>query len=207
MLRTAAMLTLFAVLGAELVSFSYQGTAEQIDRNRRAVLLRSLNSILPPDHYDNDLLNDTLIVFGRGLLGTHKPVTIYRARRNGRPVAVAFMPVAPDGYSGAIKLLVGIYADGTLAGVRVVEHHETPGLGDAIEAKRSTWILGFNGHSLHNPPLEQWKVKRDGGAFDQFTGATITPRTIVNTVKNTLLYVRDNKDALYDRQATAPGAG
>jgi electron transport complex protein RnfG len=105
--------------------------------------------------------------------------------------------VVPDGYSGPIKLLVAVNYDGTLGGVRVISHKETPGLGDKIEESRSDWVLGFNGKSLTDPLLEKWKVKRDGGIFDQFTGATITPRSIVSAVKHTLLYERDHRDALY----------
>lgn len=122
-------------------------------------------------------------------------------------MATVLTSVVPNGYSGPIKLLVAVRYDGTLGGVRIISHKETPGLGDKVEENRSDWVYSFNDKSLGDPPLEKWGVKRDGGYFDQFTGATITPRTIVNTVKNTLLYVRDNKDALYDRQASAPGAG
>jgi electron transport complex protein RnfG len=193
------ILALFAVLGAELVSFTYRGTAAQITHNRRTVLLRSLNAILPPERYDNDLLSDTVTVYGRTLLGTEKPVTVYRAWRKEKPVAVVLMPVAPDGYGGAIRLLLGIYYDSTVAGVRVLEHHETPGLGDAIEAGRSDWILQFSGRSLLDPPAEQWKVRRDGGEFDQFTGATVTPRAVVKAIYNSLRFYNAQKLQLFAR--------
>ena len=147
--------------------------------------------------YDNKLFEDTLQVRDEKLLGTDEAVTVYRARREGKPVALVMAPVAPDGYSGTIKLLVGIGYDGTLTGVRVSAHHETPGLGDAIDEERSDWIFGFDGKSLDNPPLERWRVKRDGGAFDQLTGATITPRAIVKAVKKTLLYYREHRAALF----------
>jgi electron transport complex protein RnfG len=112
-------------------------------------------------------------------------------------VAAVLASIAPDGYAGTIKLLVGINYDGSIAGVRVVSHKETPGLGDAIEAERSDWILGFNGHSLREPGEERWKVKKDGGIFDQFSGATITPRAIVAAVHNTLSYYQNNREALF----------
>jgi electron transport complex protein RnfG len=152
---------------------------------------------MPADRYDNEIINDTLEVWEAELTpGT--ATTIYRARKNGQPVAAIFTVTATGGYSGHIRLLVGINHDGSLAGVRVVEHHETPGLGDAIEAQRSDWILGFEGKSLENPLPENWKVKRDGGEFDQFTGATITPRAVVKGVKNTLLYFSQNKDTIFE---------
>jgi electron transport complex protein RnfG len=111
--------------------------------------------------------------------------------------------VAPDGYSGTIRLLVGINLDGSLSGVRTLAHRETPGLGDKIEAERNDWILGFDGKSLDNPSLASWQVKRDGGAFDQFTGATITPRAVVKAVRNSLIYYRDNHAALFAEAETA----
>jgi len=120
---------------------------------------------------------------------------------NGKPVAVLATPVAPDGYSGSIKLLVGVYADGTLAGVRVLAHKETPGLGDAIEATRSDWILTFEGKSLNNPPPKAWAVKKDGGAFDQFTGATITPRAVVKAARQFLIYFQQHKEQLLANSA------
>jgi electron transport complex protein RnfG len=134
-------------------------------------------------------------------------VTLYRAYRNGRPVAVLGTPVAPDGYSGSIRLLIGLYADGTLAGVRVLAHRETPGLGDFIEASRSDWILGFAGKSLHDPTASGWAVRKDGGVFDQFTGATITPRAVVKAVHRFLIYYEQQRERLFTPSASGqPGA-
>lgn len=197
MIRAASMLTLFAVLGGGLVALSFQVTHEQIKKNERMTLLRSLNDIVPHQDYDNDLLTDTREVNNLTLLGTAEPVIIYRARHHGQPVAAIFTAVAPDGYNGMIRLLVGIRSDGTIAGVRVVSHQETPGLGDIINLRRSSWILGFNGHSLSNPKEENWKVKRDGGVFDHQTGATITPRAVVKAVKNTLLFYRQFREEVF----------
>jgi electron transport complex protein RnfG len=196
-IRAGALLTAFAVGGAALVAISFHVTAEQIVENRRAVLMRNLSTLIPADLYDNDLLTDTIDVPGDDLLGGEEPVSVYRARKNGEPVALAFMPTAPDGYSGNIKLLVGIKYDGSLTGVRVVEHHETPGLGDAIEAERSDWILSFAGKSLDNPETAQWAVKRDGGVFDQFTGATITPRAVVKAVRRSLEFYNAEREHLF----------
>ena len=127
-------------------------------------------------------------------------MTVYRARRDGAPVALVLTAVAPDGSSGPIELLVGVNADGTVAGVRVLAHRETPGLGDPIEASRSDWVLAFAGRSLGDPPPAGWTVRRDGGAFDQFTGATITPRAVVHAVRRVLEYVGANQEALYARR-------
>jgi H+/Na+-translocating ferredoxin:NAD+ oxidoreductase subunit G len=194
---TAVILCVFAIAGTAIVAFTYDRTRDRIAANEREVLMRKLNVLIPQDDYDNSLFEDTLQVRDVKLLGTDEAVTVYRARREGKPVALVMAPVAPDGYSGAIKLLVGIGYDGTLTGVRVSAHHETPGLGDAIDEERSGWIFGFDGKSLDNPPLDRWRVKRDGGAFDQLTGATITPRAIVKAVKKTLLYYRDHRAALF----------
>ncbi|OQY50774.1 MAG: electron transport complex subunit RsxG [Candidatus Parabeggiatoa sp. nov. 2] len=198
MARAAALLTLFAVLGGGLVAFSFQATDEQIKENERMTLLRTLSALIPPERYDNDLFSDTREMQHEAFLGTDEPVTIYRARKGGQPVAAVLTSVAPDGYSGRIRLLVGINYEGILVGVRVLSHQETPGLGDNIEVRRSDWIFGFNGRSLNNPnKTTAWKVKRDGGVFDQFTGATITPRAIVKAVHKTLLFYRQYRDEVF----------
>lgn len=193
----ALILTNFAMLGTGLVALTYTGTKDIIAENERAALLSNLNTLVSPDHYDNSLVEDSIQVIDPEFLGTSEPVTIYRAYKNGQPVAVLATPVAPDGYGGPIKLLVGVYADGTLAGVRVLSHQETPGLGDAIEASRSDWILDFTGKSMGNPTLENWKVKKDGGVFDQFTGATITPRAVIKAVGKFLIYFKQYREQLF----------
>lgn len=207
-LVTAMFLSLFAVLGTGLVTLTFDNTHERIAANERAALLRNLHVLIPPERHDNDIFNDVIEVTAPDLLGTTDPVAVYRARKHGWPVAVVIASTAPDGYNGAIRLLVGIDLDGTLSGVRVVNHRETPGLGDAIEALRSDWILGFDGRSLDDPQEQLWAVKRDGGHFDQFTGATITPRAVVKAVKKTLLYFQRNQERLFAeaslRAADAP---
>jgi len=199
---TALVLFLFAVTGTALVALTYEGTRERIAANERENLLRKLHLLIAPDRYDNNLFMDTLQARDEKLLGTPEPVMIYRARREGNPVALVMAPVAPDGYSGSIKLLVGINVDGTLTGVRVISHHETPGLGDAIDETRSDWIRSFDGKSLQAPDVERWAVRKDGGEFDQLTGATITPRAVVKAVRNALLYYQDHQEALF--APTAP---
>jgi len=122
---------------------------------------------------------------------------VFRARKNNEPVAAVLTSVAPDGYSGSIKILIAVYADGSLSGVRVISHKETPGLGDKIDAQRDDWILQFAGLSLSSPDKSRWKVKKDGGDFDQFTGATITARAVVNAIKRTLEFFEANQDKLF----------
>ncbi|MDH5786161.1 MAG: electron transport complex subunit RsxG [Chromatiales bacterium] len=194
----ALILGIFSVIGTALVSLTYINTKERIIENERLALLRSLHQIIDEASHDNDIYGDVITMNDRALLGSKDGVAIYRARRGGQPVAAVIASTAPDGYSGTIKLLVGINYDGTLAGVRVVSHRETPGLGDGIEAERSDWILGFNGRSLINPDEGGWRVKKDGGTFDQFTGATITPRAVVRAVHNTLRYYQQHREAIFD---------
>jgi len=158
----------------------------------KATRLRSSTS-----RYDNALESDTIAVVDSDLLGSGENVTVYRARKNGLPIAVLIAPLAPDGYSGSIGLLVGINENGTLAGVRVTSHRETPGLGDDIEVQRSDWIESFAGRSLDKPSAAGWRVKKDGGDFDQFTGATITPRAVVAAVHKALQYYRENRIVLF----------
>jgi electron transport complex protein RnfG len=194
---SALLLGLFGIAGAGIVAAVFESTEERIEANIRAQLLKSLNQIMPAEAYDNEILIDTIEVWEASLT-PGAATTIYRARKEGKPVAAIFTVTAPDGYSGSIRMLVGVNTDGSLAGVRIVEHHETPGLGDAVEVSRSDWVLGFDGKSIGQPPLEQWKVQRDGGVFDQFTGATITPRAVIKAVKNTLLYFRDNTEEVFE---------
>ncbi len=197
MLRTAVLLALFAVIGTGLVAYTNDITKEKIAYNEIQSLLKKLHAIITPDEHDNKLFLDVIQVTSESLLGTKNAVSAYRARKNGAPIGVILTPIVPNGYNGEIKLLVGIYYDGSLAGVRVLSHRETPGLGDRIEEKRSDWILNFRTHSLQNPATKRWRVKRDGGVFDQFTGATITPRAVVKGIKNALLYYTENKELLF----------
>lgn len=195
---SAGLLAAFALAGAALVALTEKQTRERIEANERAWLLRGLNVLVDPARYDNDLFTDTIEARDPELLGTPEPVTVYRAARGDEAVALVLPAVAPDGYGGNIRLLVGVNADGTLAGVRVSSHRETPGLGDRIEAARSDWILGFTGLSLERPPAERWAVRRDGGDFDQFTGATITPRAVVKAVRRALVYFEREREVLFE---------
>lgn len=203
-LISGLILGLFAVIGTALVGFTHEATANKIADNERLALLRKLNQILPHDKYDNDLLNTTIELAADQRLGQKKLSTVYIAKQQNNLSAMIFSVIAPKGYSGEIKMLVGINIDGSLAGVRIVSHKETPGLGDIMETEKSDWVLGFNGKSLLNPNERQWKVKRDGGVFDQFTGATITPRAVVQAVHLCLVYFDRHKKELIQQHLTKP---
>jgi Na+-translocating ferredoxin:NAD+ oxidoreductase subunit G len=197
-LISGAFLAAFAVIGTSFVAFTESQTRITIIENEKAVLLRNLNALLPPNQYDNAITEDIQLLAPSTLLGTNTEAPVYRARLSGEPTAVILNTIAPDGYNGEIHLLVGIYLNGTVAGVRIVKHAETPGLGDAIEIRKSKWVLSFDQRSLNNPSIENWQVDRDGGYFDAMTGATITPRAVVKAVKNTLIYFKQNKSKLFD---------
>lgn len=205
MLATAILLTSFAVAGTAIVALTRHSTDSIIQQNQRRELLRTLNEVVPPRLYDNDPVTDVIQVTDRPLLGSRRPITVYRARRAGEPVAVMMTPVAPDGYNGDIGLLVAIDCrTENLLGVRVLWHKETPGLGDWIETERSDWVRSFTGHSLTDPDELGWRVEKDGGIFDQVTGATITPRAIVKAVYNTLQYYDQHREALLRHAPDVP---
>jgi len=189
------LLGVFALVTAAILAGTQAGTADRIAAAEREAAQKALLEIVPLERHNNDLLVDTLAIDSQywPALGLKNGGDIHVARDNGEAVAAIIPAVAPDGYSGDIKLIIGINADGSLAGVRALTHNETPGLGDKVELKKSDWILGFNGKSLINPEAKSWAVKKDGGEFDQFTGATITPRAIVNQVKRTLEFFAQAK--------------
>jgi electron transport complex protein RnfG len=205
MLRSAASLGLVAVIGTTLLSGVNRLTATRIAEQERRVVLQQLGQIIRPDRYDNALQNDWFIFSDEAHFPQGQQVVAYRARRGDQPVAVILRFAAVEGYNGHIDLLLGIEADGRVAGVRVTSHRETPGLGDAIEADKSDWILTFDGTSLERPTPSEWTMRRDGGAFDQFTGATITPRAVVKAVRLALEYHEANRDTLYDAATQATG--
>lgn len=202
-LKSAAALGLVAVVGTALLSSVSQLTADRIETEERRVMLAQMEQILPASRYDNDLLADRFSFSDEAHFPRGQSVTAYRARKAGETVAVVLRFKAVSGYNGDIQLLAGIGADGTLAGVRVVSHRETPGLGDAIEAEKSDWVLDFDGRSLNDPAPGGWAVQRDGGEFDQFTGATITPRAVVEAIRLALEYSELNRAVLF--AAEAPG--
>lgn len=201
---TAAILGGFSLIGTGIVAFTEHATKERIEHSARETLKERINQLVPADRFNNDIAADITTVTDPTLLGTDQPVQVYRARQTGNPVAILLTPVAPDGYSGNIQLLVAIWHDGSLAGVRVLAHKETPGLGDYIDEHHGDWIHGFDGRSLQNLEASQWKVKKDGGQFDYITGATITPRAVVKAVKNSLHYYHQHRDELFAAPAQEP---
>lgn len=197
MLVNAIILGLFAIIGTAIVAFTFENTEQRIEDNRRNFKLKKLHELVPPDMHDNEIDTDTIQIRDP-LLARGQDVMIYRARNEGKPVAAILETVAPDGYSGNIYILVAVRYDGTLAGVRVTEHLETPGLGDAIDARKSDWIHIFRDKSLEEPKAEHWRVRRDGGEFDQITSATITSRAIVKATHNVLKYFKEHRKTLFD---------
>ncbi len=191
-------LALFALVTSLILATTNELTYERIEQSERAAAQRALLEIIPLERHDNDMLMDVQPVPEQywATLGLKKGGNIHIARDQGQPVAAIIPAVTPDGYSGAISMIIGINFNGAIAGVRVVEHRETPGLGDKVDLKKSDWILSFNGKSLVNPQASGWKVKKEGGDYDQFTGATITPRAVINQVLKTLQYFEDDRERL-----------
>lgn len=196
----AIVMGLFSLIALVLVGQVDRLTSSRIAANERQTLLASLGELIAPDSHDNDMLSDRINVTDPRL-GSDRPLPVYRARKAGKVIAVALTVIAPEGYSGAIRLLVAVRTDGTLAGVRVLSHKETPGLGDWIEREKSDWLLGFDGRSLRSPAEPGWAVRKDGGVFDQFSGATITPRAVVAAVRDALRMVRDHRRDLFATDA------
>jgi electron transport complex protein RnfG len=204
-IRAAIVLAVAAIAAFGLVAVVHEVTRDRIAATERARELARFDQVLGELRYDNDLLADTLLVRDPELLGTTAAITAYRARSHGQPVAVVLEPVAPDGYAGAIRLLVAIAPDGTILGVCALSHRETPGLGDFIDTRKSDWMQRFTGKSLANPAATRWRVRKDGGDFDQYTGATITSRAVVGTVGRTLeFFARHRNELLGDELPAAP---
>lgn len=196
-LVTAAILTLFTIIGTALLSSTYETTKAPIAQSEREAKLHLFSQVLPANLHDNDLLKDGVELPPSDMLGQHGTSMAYRARLQGQPTGVILEAIAPDGYSGEIKLLVGIGVDGTLTGVRVLAHKETPGLGDYIDLAHGDWIKNFDGLSLAKRNDDGWKVKKDGGQFDYMTGATITPRAVIKAVHKALQYFTSQRDTIF----------
>lgn len=193
---TALTLLVFAVIGSALLSGTFSLTRPSIAASEQAEKLARISETLPVGSYDNDPVRDARPLPPDPLLGLRHAGRYYPAFKAGVPVAVVLEAVAPDGYAGEIRLLVGILADGRIAGVRVSAHKETPGLGDYIDAAKSRWIRVFDGRALGDPADAQWKVRKDGGQFDYMAGATITPRAVVKAVHRSLKYFAAHRATL-----------
>lgn len=201
--RNGVVLGVFAVITTAVVAATSLGTREKIRSNIRAAEASALQDIIPENRHDNHMVDDTAAVDDSELLGLREAKSMYFARKNGDLIAVIIPATAREGYTGDIGLIVGINRDGTIAGVRALSHRETPGLGDKVEYTKSQWVDEFIGKSLTNPATKSWKVKKDKGEFDQFTGATITPRAVVKTVKQALEYFSAHRDEWWPDQQTS----
>lgn len=193
--KNGLVLAIFACASTGLVAVTHYLTKDQIKQQEQAQLLSVLNQVIPHDLHENELFSACTLVQAEEL-GTEQAMPAYIAKLNGEPSAIAIEAIAPDGYNGAIKVIVGMKIDGTILGTRVLSHQETPGLGDKIDLRVSDWILSFAGKQVTDSNLDRWKVRKDGGDFDQFTGATITPRAVVKSVKQAVQYVNQNNQAL-----------
>lgn len=186
--KNGVILAIFAAVTTGVTALVNEVTKPTVAKQMAIQEKTLLDQVVPPNLYNNDLQKECYWV-NDPVLGDNQQHPVYIARKDGKPVAAAIETVAPDGYSGAIRMLVGANFSGTVLGVRVTEHHETPGLGDKIELRISDWITHFAGVSIHGPEDSHFAVKKDGGDFDQFTGATITPRAVVNETKRTTLLI------------------
>jgi len=194
---SGVILAVLAAICTALVAVTHSTSAPRIEQNRQDFLEQSLQPVLAGIDYDGALSESTILITPPHGLPGDDEVPVYRVYAGGEPVAALFVVRARGGFSGPIRLLIGISADGEVTGVRVLEHRETPGLGDLIEAGKSDWIKQFNGKSLANPAVTGWSIKRDGGEFDQLTGASITPRAVIKAIKETMLYFEANRDEVF----------
>ncbi len=205
--RTAAILFVFVIFFTGLLSGAYLWTKPSIEASAAEEKMKLVDELLPRSEYDNTLLNDTLALPPTPELGLREPSTAYQARKAGRPVAVIFEAIAPDGYAGKVRLILAVRADGRVAGVRVTQHKETPGLGDYIEIKKDKnkvrpWITQFVDMSPASAGERDWKVKKDGGRIDYHAGATVTPRAVAKAVFKAVKWAEANHDRLFSTGAS-----
>ena len=197
--KNTKILAIFAIVCTAIVGLVNELTKEKIAAQAQLQLLNTLHSIIEPSRYNNEITQDCVSITSP-LLGSSPSKSInqtaYIARHNNKLIAYAITTTAPDGYNGNIELIIAVNTDDSISGVRVLQHQETPGLGDKVELRKSDWITHFNGKTLLSEKDNRWAVAKDGGMFDQFTGATITPRAVVNAVKKAALYVQQNKELL-----------
>ncbi|MDH4107853.1 MAG: electron transport complex subunit RsxG [Gammaproteobacteria bacterium] len=191
------ILAVLAAVCTALVAYTNRYAAPLIAANEQKYLERSLQPVIAGIPYTGKLSESTIVIDTPHALPGREPVTVYRVFSDDGPVAALFVVTAMDGYSGPIRLLIGIDFRGHLTRVRVLQHRETPGLGDAIDSTRSDWIDQFDGASLESPPRDEWAIRRDGGQFDQLTGASITPRAVVKAIKATLVYFEVHREAVF----------
>ncbi len=196
--KNALILGVFALVSTGLIAITYQLTKDKIAQEVELALIRQLSEIVPSDDYDNDVYQDCILITDRNLLGSEEAQKLYRMRKSNSNYAAMMTFVAPDGYSGKIMLALAAKPSGELLGVNIVNHNETPGLGDKIEREKSDWIKQFDGLSLSSVDKKYWNVTKDGGKFDALTGATITPRAVVKSVYKALEYLQQNNHHVFN---------
>lgn len=200
--RTAAIMLAFTLVFTAMMAGTYKATEPLVAASALAEKLRLIGEVLPATAYDNDLMADAITLAPQAALGLDEDTRLWRARRNGAPAALVLEAAARDGYSGRISLILAVAADGQLLAVRVTAHKETPGLGDYIDPKKDRnkvrpWITQFNGLGFDSVPREKWRVKKDGGRFDQMSGATISARAVTNASGRAIAWAIENRDKLF----------
>jgi len=197
-LKTISIISLLGLIFAISLSITFEKSNPIIEQNKIEFKTKLLNEVLDGLDYDNDLIGTYIRIKPNELLKNKTEKYAYLAKKNNILQAVLIESIAPDGYSGEINILTAIRSDGEIIGTRIIDHKETPGLGDYIDQKKSSWISNFNGMSLHNRTDPDWRVKKDQGTFDYKAGATITPRAVIKSVKNTLLFYKENRESFND---------
>ena len=201
--KTGLTLAVIAAICTTLVAGTFQVTKHRIAANEKALLEQSLQPALAGLFYDSGISESRLVLQAPHELPGNDAAIIYRVFGEGKPVAALLAVTARDGFSGPIRVLLGVGFDGTVTGVRILRHRETPGLGDKIESARSDWVFQFDGHAIVDPVVTGWAINDDGGEFDQLTGASVTSRAVINAVRDTLLYFEANRDEIF----ALPGTG
>lgn len=197
-LKTICIISLLGLIFAISLSITFEKSNPIIEQNKIEFKTKLLNEVLDGLDYDNDLIGTYIRIKPNELLKNKTEKYAYLAKKNNILQAVLIESIAPDGYSGEINILTAIRSDGEIIGTRIIDHKETPGLGDYIDQKKSSWISNFDGMSLNNRTDSDWRVKKDQGTFDYKAGATITPRAVIKSVKNTLLFYKENRELFND---------
>lgn len=200
--KSGLTLAAIAAICTSLVATTYHLTADRIAANDKALLEQSLHPALSDLFYDSGVSESRLVLAPPHDLPGSDEALIYRVYANDEPVAALFVVTARDGFSGPIRILLGVDMDGIVTGIRILKHRETPGLGDKIVATRSDWVQQFPGRSINDPAVTDWAIRRDGGSFDQLTGASVTPRAVVKAMRDTLIYFEANREQIFSAPAT-----
>jgi electron transport complex protein RnfG len=207
--RTAGILFIFVIIFTGFLSAAYLWTKPAIEASAAEEKMKLVDEVLPRSEYDNALLADTITLPPMPELNLSEPSVLYRARKAGQPVALVFEAAAADGYAGKIRLVIAIRSNGQVAGVRVTQHKETPGLGDYIELKKDKnkarpWITQFQGMSLAEVTDKEWKVKKDGGRIEYYAGATVTPRAVAKAIFKAVKWAEANQNQLFTTKDAKP---